>query len=603
MAAMFFLFSFTLETVKELSHGKELSMQLQTDMLSLRRHEKDFLARKDKKYQERFDKQFKQINADLEELETLLNNHGMRLPAHDALAGTFSTYQANFHRVVDAYESMGFDHKSGLTGELRAAVHGVESALKAIDADSVLVTMLQLRRAEKDFMLRSDLKYLKKFNGLHQVLLQQLNTLSIDSVQRQDILNLAKAYQSKFIAYVDGAKTLGLNSQSGFRLEMRTTVQSSEKLLLENIDTVDKLLHDSLDKAQVLSMLLFIGLLLITAIVAWFVGRSIFLPVQKIQQAIQNIHQSQDLSLRVDATGKDEIAAMADTLNTMLVGFQKVIANVNHAVDAMNNTAEGLSNEAHRTSSDIERQKVETDLVAAAMTEMVSTVEEIARNTENAAFKVNQTHDDATSGQEQVRSAIAHIRGLSGKLEGSMSTVEELAQESETIGSVLGVIQGIAEQTNLLALNAAIEAARAGEQGRGFAVVADEVRALAGRTQDATEEISSIISSLQVKTKGIVELMHDCRQDGLNSRDQAAQVESVLAGITADVTEISDMTNQVAAAIEEQSSVANEVGQNVVTIRDITEDAAEAVRRNSQACQDISDQAGALRKTVSVFKV
>ncbi len=242
-------------------------------------------------------------------------------------------------------------------------------------------------------------------------------------------------------------------------------------------------------------------------------------------------------------------------------------------------------------------------MVAVSVTEMVGTVEDISRSMDMAASKALSTQENAREGQEKVSSAIDRIRQLSDRLEGSVETVSALAKESESIGGVLSVIQGIAEQTNLLALNAAIEAARAGEQGRGFAVVADEVRALASRTHSATEEISEIIVTLQGRTKGIVSLMEDCRQDGILSRDEATITGTVLDQILLNVEEISAMAGSVSTAIEQQTIAANEISKNVDTIREITEDTSASVALNSKASQEIAGQAESLNRSISLFKV
>jgi methyl-accepting chemotaxis protein len=202
-----------------------------------------------------------------------------------------------------------------------------------------------------------------------------------------------------------------------------------------------------------------------------------------------------------------------------------------------------------------------------------------------------------------VEQSIEKITLLAKQLTASAAVVAELERDSVTIGSVLDVIRGIADQTNLLALNAAIEAARAGEQGRGFAVVADEVRSLAIRTQKSTQEITSIISTLQTRTRSIVDLMQESQQQGRESVEQASIAGEVLRQITSDVTNIMDMSTQIAAAIEEQSMVAAEVNKNVVVIRDIADESSHAAEKNAAASEDVRVRAKALNEAVSQFSL
>ena len=204
-------------------------------------------------------------------------------------------------------------------------------------------------------------------------------------------------------------------------------------------------------------------------------------------------------------------------------------------------------------------------------------------------------------GQASVDQTVTKIQQLSGKLLESEGVVKELEQESIMIGSVLDVIRGIADQTNLLALNAAIEAARAGEQGRGFAVVADEVRTLASRTQESTREIEGIISTLQQKTKEVVVLISLCRAEGDNSVDQAKNAGDILIDITTDVKAIMEMNSSIATAIHEQTQVAGEVSKHVVTIKDVSEEIAASSEQNAHMSEEVSTQAHVLHKEVSIF--
>ena len=596
MGILFTLFTHTLNTIKALNHGKALAMTLHNDMLSLRRDEKDFIARLDTRYLDDFQQQMAQTQQHLAQLKAVLEQQQLPITALTSLSERFSRYSTDFTAVADAYQRLGLDHESGLEGELRQSVHDVEASLNNAGADRILITLLQLRRAEKDFMLRHEVRYLQRFNNLHEQLLSELDTLALSRAQ-------ASHYRQRFLAYANELQRLGLSSEEGLQLTMRQTIQSTESLLNSTLADIEQRLQAYLDQSTRTATLVFMLMLLLTAGVAIAISRSIFRPIRQIREGVLNIHHTRNLGLHIDTGSKDEMADIADALNTMLQGFREVIQQVHQAVGTMNQTTQQLSESAAATTADIERQQQETEQVATAVTEMVSTIDDIARNTDQTAIKAGKANGSATEGQQQVQGTIERIRRLAGRLEDSVGSIEDLSRQSDTIGTVLQVIRDIADQTNLLALNAAIEAARAGEQGRGFAVVADEVRALAARTQDATQEIATIISSLHAKTDDMVKIIYQSREEGLESSQQAKQAERVLDDITGEVTVISDMATQIATAIEQQSSVANEIGRNVVVIRDITDNTVQAVRDNSQATRNIAVQAQNLQEVVSVFRI
>ncbi|MBA6256731.1 MULTISPECIES: methyl-accepting chemotaxis protein [unclassified Colwellia] len=575
---------------------------IETDILQLRRNEKDFLARKELKYFEKFSQQYNGLVKDIMVLDSTYKSIGRDLSELDQLHSIVSDYQELFTALVDAQKEIGLSPKDGLYGLLRASVHVIEESIGNNDY-KLLTNMLKLRRNEKDFMLRLDDKYVVRWNNTADTFVEDIDSSELSADLKVQIIKNLSSYQQAFKDFVAGQKRLGLTAKEGIKGDMRKVVHQVD-------DILDKLV--TLSKNEVVAHSKFVDLvaysvffvvLIIAFGFALFVSRSILSGINQLNETMKRVSETQDLSLSVLINSDDEVGEMANSFNDMLGKFRNLITAVNLSVDSVHEATDSLSKNIHFANSGVDSQIQQTDMVATAVTEMVATVDEIANNTNAAASKAEATNNNAIIGKEGVTQTIAKIDQLSEKLRESENIVQELAKDSDTIGSVLDVIRGIAEQTNLLALNAAIEAARAGEQGRGFAVVADEVRTLASRTQDSTQEIETIISSLQGRTKEIVSHMAICRTQGKDSADQASSAGKMLEEITQDVSTIMEMNTAIASAIQEQSTVASEVNKHVVEIRDVAEQAGQISNQNAQMSEELSQQAAVLNKEVSQFKV
>ena len=348
---------------------------------------------------------------------------------------------------------------------------------------------------------------------------------------------------------------------------------------------------------------LVIGVVLCVA-VAMLLPPLMVKPLNELLARIQDIASGDgDLTSRIEVKSTDETGQLAMAFNKFLDKLHKLIGqiagtsmHVSTAADEMNATAEA-ANVA------IGEQHSATDQVATAMNEMSATVQEVARNAGEAAAAARQADDDAKAGRKVVSDTVSVIESLSHEVEKASKVIQELEAESDNIGSVLDVIKGIAEQTNLLALNAAIEAARAGEQGRGFAVVADEVRTLASRTQASTTEIQAMIERLQQGTKNAVQVMEQGKSQASVGVETAIKAGSSLDSITSAVSSITEMNIQIASAAEEQNSVAEEINRNISNISSISDRTAGHSQQNANASRELSSLASELQSLVGQFKI
>jgi methyl-accepting chemotaxis protein len=367
----------------------------------------------------------------------------------------------------------------------------------------------------------------------------------------------------------------------------------------EAFAAADALATDMVSLATLISVVL---ISLAGGIGIWFAG-SLSRPVLKLAETISEIEHNADLTRQAEIHSKDELGMAAKALNSMVAKFRQSIQQAADASSRLATTAEETSVITEQTSQAVQGQLAETSQVATALTEMSATVQEMANTALTTSQFTAQANQEAVQGREAMEQTVSRIQQLAEEVETASGVIAEVEKNSDEIGTVLDVIKGVAEQTNLLALNAAIEAARAGEQGRGFAVVADEVRTLASRTQESAEEINRMIEKLQSGSREAVTVMEKSREKAQGAVEQANNTGQSLCKITEAIGQISDKSTQIAGAVEEETAVVGEINCNVVHINEMTEKTSIGARQTAEAGDELSKLASELQSLVATFRV
>ncbi len=346
-----------------------------------------------------------------------------------------------------------------------------------------------------------------------------------------------------------------------------------------------------------------IFIILLIAVIM-LVSNSIRHPLRVITQAMDDIARGEgDLTQRLPSKGQDEITNIAQAFNTFISQIHKVVSESKTASELLAQLTREIATVSSATRRLTDDQLQQTDLAATGSNEMSQTIHEVAGNAERAAAAAREVDDNARRGMKTMQATQQSIGSLAADIQSSCEVIQGLQSETDAIGSVLDVIRGIAEQTNLLALNAAIEAARAGEQGRGFAVVADEVRTLASRTQESTEEINKMISRLQEQAASAVHSMEENVKNSESTSATSQQALDAISTISSTVSTITEMNLSIASAVEEQSAAANEISGNVVRIAESSGNIADNMVKTDQYGQKLSDSSDALVRLIERFRI
>lgn len=367
-----------------------------------------------------------------------------------------------------------------------------------------------------------------------------------------------------------------------------------------SLDALDSQVARNLWTAAGIQLLLLLAGLFVIVVI---VRQTVIKRIHAMRHTMEAIAKDDDLSYSIAVGNRDEVGAMGEAFNRMIAKFKHSLHAVSDVTQQLGDVSDQVASVADTTLKAVVEQRTETDMVASAMNEMSATVNEVARHATQTAEASQGADDESKAGVLVAEEAIAGIKELIAEIESAASVVQQVETDTDSISAVLDVIKGIAEQTNLLALNAAIEAARAGEQGRGFAVVADEVRTLASRTQKSTEEIQNMIERLQHGVKDAVGAMAGAQERAMTGSECVEKASQSLHLIAAEVATINDMNTQIATAAEEQSAVAEEINRNVTTISTIADSTSTGATQTAQSSEELVRLTLELRRLVDQFKL
>ncbi|USP11667.1 methyl-accepting chemotaxis protein [Aeromonas dhakensis] len=513
-----------------------------------------------------------------------------------------------------------------LSSELRGVrdrvLNFTDSTLPSVlSVENLLYDVSYVRRAQFALLMVDDATDLQARRGRIQANVQKVEQAfrgyeaTVGAAHERQVFNGAKQAWQRYlnsVNLVDQLLAQGQLEQAKVQLFQSNPIygeleQAVNGLVEVNLGFVKEnrgSLLDSVNMVTSFAMVSIGSLLLFMVAMTWFLTRQICLPLQAVV-AQANAIAAGDLTHQLDRQhiGRDELGMLAKASLKMQDNLRGLIEEVVAAVTQLGAAIEEVSAVSEQSAQGIQSQQQEISLVATAMAQMKATVADVAGNTETASESASSANALARRGNQDVQSSLMAITRVAEEIEQAGTLVTELERESAQINVVVDVIRGIADQTNLLALNAAIEAARAGEQGRGFAVVADEVRTLAGRTQASTGEIVAIIETLQSRanqakevTGQSCEMIRQCVQQSEQTSDGIQQIEEAVA-------QIADMAIQIASACGEQDAVSDELGRNVERINESSNEVAVGADHTARACLELSQLAAGLRQTIGRFRL
>lgn len=376
-------------------------------------------------------------------------------------------------------------------------------------------------------------------------------------------------------------------------------IDDIESILAEQRQQQEANTRSSMVRVSLISLFV----MALTTLITLFIGNKITTPLRHVVAALNDIANGEgDLTQRLTIESQDEVGDVSKAFNHFVERIQELVAQVGNVSQRIFTETESLTRISGQYTRQMLEHSKETEQVASAVNEMSATAQSVASSASNAANATSEAAQNSEEASNVVNTAIGSINSLVKEVDSASSVITMLAQETAKIGSVVDVIRGIAEQTNLLALNAAIEAARAGDQGRGFAVVADEVRALAGRTQQSTQQINSMLQTLQQGVRQAVDAMDGSQQHSQETVAETARIEQSLSTVNHAVAMINDMNLQIATAAEEQHAVTEEISRNLENIQHIVQELSSAAVKSEQATEEMASSGKALQDLVKQFR-